>query len=137
MRDLIGKWLEGVSIKEHIDSEIAHVNRAIEREVAHIGETARAQAEGVARETAQRIEAMEVRLGLLNEFREMVEKWSESYLSKAAFDAFREATVSKLSELHDFRTTQEAKASQLSVIVIGIISVTGLIGSIVALVRHW
>jgi len=99
----------GVSLREYIDLRIEHIVNSTE--LARLG--------------------MEKRLDGMNEFRETLRDQSQLFVTKAELDALRSKVESEMISAHDFRIAHEAKASQSSVVLLGIVTVINLVIGVV------
>ena len=99
----------GVSLREYIDLRIEHIVNSTE--LARLG--------------------MEKRLDGMNEFRDTLRDQAQLFVTKAELDALRSKVESEMISAHDFRIAHEAKASQSSVVLLGIVTVINLVIGVV------
>ena len=99
----------GVSLREYIDLRIEHIVNSTE--LARLG--------------------MEKRLDGMNEFRETLRDQAQLFVTKAELDALRSKVESEMISAHDFRIAHEAKASQSSVVLLGIVTVINFVIGVV------
>jgi hypothetical protein len=101
-----------VTLKEHIETRLVALEKATE--------------------VAARL--MEHRLQGMNEFRVQLKEKADHFVTHQEYDAVIDGMVDDIRELREAKATQEGKASQMSVNIAYIISIIGLIISIVSLV---
>ncbi len=114
-RDCLQTRVGSVSLREHVEARLDAMREAID--LARVG-------------VDQRLEGM-------NQFREQLREQATHFVGRSEFEASMKTVESELRALREFRTAHEAKASQASVILVGAISLLGLILSVIGLVRHW
>jgi hypothetical protein len=100
----------GVSLREYVDLRIEHITDSTE----------------LARQS------MEKRLDGMNEFRATLHDQASLFVTEAQLEAVKSKVESEMISAHDFRIAHEAKASQSSVVLLGIVTVITLIISVVS-----
>ena len=83
------------------------------------------------------LEAMNVRLSGMNEFRESLRDQASKFFTKSEHEAYMLATEVELRALQDFKLSLETKANQSTVNIALAISGIGIILSIISLVKEF
>ena len=79
-------------------------------------------------------DVINARLEGMNEFRATISDQNKNYITKAEYGAKLEAINTDLRILREAKAVAEGKASQSSVIFLGVVSVIGLLVSLISLV---
>ncbi len=80
------------------------------------------------------LSAMEKRLEGMNEFRQTLSDQTKTFVTFDMYESKHEQLVLDIKELREWRANQQGKASQTSLIITLIISVTGVLLSIVDII---
>ena len=76
---------------------------------------------------------MEKRLEGMNEFRNTLKDQANQFLTRNEFVMMMDKMTSEINALREFRVSVESKASQTSVIFVGVLSVIGVLIGVVGL----
>ena len=114
-----GSYLDMVSLRDYFDMRIENLDRTFDSRI-----------QALDRATTIASVAMEKRLEGMNEFRAQLKDQTAQFVTRNEYQLSNEKTSADLKALQGFQITQEAKASQNSVLYIGVMSLIGLCISI-------
>jgi subtilase family serine protease len=103
------------------------------KELEHIKEIFNLRINSIEKATTLAKESMEVRLAGMNEFREALKDQTSKFITKTE----HELLINEIRELREFKIQITSKADQSSVNRIMLISIIGMIISIIAIIINW
>jgi hypothetical protein len=114
------------TVKEYIDERIAQLHELTNIKFQNIKDSI-----GTA------YVSMERRLDTMNEFRDTLRDQASRFVTDDKLASCIQSIKKELDTVHDFMVSHNAKASQVSVIFVGVISAIGLLISVIALIKDW
>lgn len=100
-----------VSVKEYFDARLAALDKSL----------------------LSQSESLDKRLESMNEFRLQIKDQTATFYTRQEHELFKDLVNKDLRTLQEYKTTLEAKASQISVFICGLLSFLGLVIGVIAI----
>jgi hypothetical protein len=124
---------EGIGLREYFTLWLNNIEKLFEERCKRIDE----RFANIEESRALALKAMEARLAGMNEFRETLRDQAAKFFTKAEHEAYMKATEIELRALQDFKLTLDTKASASQVTWAYIIGGSGLVISIITIVKEF